>query len=469
MTRRQQAATLLLLGTVLLLGACGATAPSKPSPPPATPAAWHQAGGEQAVGADWWRAYGDDTLNALIDEALANNHDLRMAGARLAEARALAEAQAGAQWPSLDLAAGGSRARAISDVSLKPYLSTGHQELFQAAYEVDLSGRIAAALDAAEANAQASAAMRDSVQLSLTATVASTYLSLLQLDAQLELTRQTIASRQTSLQLTRQRERSGHASALETSQAEAEWRSTALVEPQLQQAIQRQEASLNLLLARLPGPIKRGRPLAAWAAQGLPAAGLPSELLRRRPDLAAAELQLVAADAQLAAARAQLLPSLRLTASLGRTGASVLHGDPFTIWSVGGSVLAPLFNGGRLRAQVRASDARREQALTAYERATLAAFEEVDTQLDSYALMRQQLEQAVGQQQALADALRIAQRRRSAGYASYLDELVAQRSLFAAQQSALQYQAALLQGEVALYRALGGGWGEVAAHATTKP
>lgn len=458
MTRRPRAAPLLLLSACLALGACSTTLAPAPPSAPAVPDAWHQAGGQQPVHAGWWRAYGDDTLNALIAEALANNHDLRMASARLAEARALAEAQAGAQWPSLDLAAGGSRARAISDVSLKPYLSTGHQELFQAAYEVDLSGRIAAALNAAEANAQASAAMRDSVQLSLTATVASTYLSLLQLDAQLALTRQTIASRQASLQLTRQREHSGHASALESAQAEAEWRNTALVEPHLLQAIQRQEATLNLLLARLPGPIKRGRPLAAWVARGLPAAGLPSELLRRRPDLAAAELQLVAADAQLAASRAALLPSLRLTASLGRTGASVLHGDPFTIWSVGGSVLAPLFNGGRLRAQVRASDARREQALTAYERATLAAFEEVDTQLDSYALVRQQLEQAIGQQQALAEALRIAQRRRAAGYASYLDELVAQRGLFAAQQGALQYQTALLQGEVALYRALGGGW-----------
>lgn len=454
-----------LLGAALLLTACSTAPVNVAAPALPAPVAWRDAGGSEQVRAQWWKAYGDDTLNALIEEALQRNPDLRLASARLAEARAVAEAQAGAQWPSLDLGLGGSRARSVSDVTLKPYLATGHQELFQAAYEVDLSGRIDALLTAAQAGVEASSAARAAVELSLTASVASGYISLLTLDAQLELTRGTLKSRDESLQLTRNRQRSGHASALETAQAEAEWRSTALLVPQLEQAIQRQEAGLNLLLARLPGPIARGRPLSAWTAHGLPATGLPSELLRRRPDLAVAEHQLAASDAQLAAARAQLLPSLRLTASLGRTGASVLHGDPFTIWSVGGSVLAPLFNGGRLRAQVKASDARREQALIGYERAALAAFGEVDSQLDSYARTEQQLDEARGQQKALEEALRIAKRRRAEGYSSYLDELIAQRSLFSAQQGVLQYQAAKLQGEVALYRALGGGWEDATAGA----
>jgi multidrug efflux system outer membrane protein len=417
------------------------------------PAQWQAAAGSAPLHREWWRGFGDPVLAGLVDEALARGIDLRQAVARLTEARAVARAQDAAAWPTLDFGLGGERSRSISEVSGKPFLSNQYQGQFVAGYEVDLWGRIAALRQAADANGEAAAAARDAVALSVAATVANSYIQLRALDARLDLARRTLASRERSLALTRSREQRGYGSGLESAQAEAELRATAQVIPQLELAIEQLERSMNVLLARTPGPIERGAPLLA-----LTDPGLPSALLRRRPDIAGAELQLAASDAQLAAARAQLLPSLRLSAALGRAGASVLSGDPFTVWSAGGSVLAPLFNGGRLRAQVDLGASRRDQALLAYERTVLSAFAEVETQLAAYGLQQAQLMQAQAQRVALEDALRIAGRRYREGYASYLDELLAQRNLFAVEQNVLQLQADLLATEVNLYRALGGGW-----------
>ncbi|MCE4553903.1 efflux transporter outer membrane subunit [Pelomonas cellulosilytica] len=448
---------LLALPAALVLAAC-AQPPVASVPPPATPAQWRNAAGSEALRTDWWQGFGDATLTRLIGEALAHNQDLRQAAARVAEARAMAAAQHAAFWPTLDAGAGATRSRSVSDVTLKPYLSTGHQELFQAAYEVDLWGRIDALARAADNGEEASRAARDAVALSVAATVAQTYIGLLELDAQLDLAKHTLASRERSLTLVRQRRDAGYASALELAQAEADRHAGAQALPQLARALERQEAQLNLLLGRASGPVERGGGLAALQPCAVPDAGLPSELLRRRPDLRAAELQVVASDAQLAAARAQWLPALRLNASLGHVGASVLHGDPFTIWSLGGSVLAPIFNGGRLQALADASAARRDQALAGYERTVLGAWAEVETQLNGQEQQQAQLRDALAQRQAVADALRIATRRFREGYASRQDELVAERNLLAAEQGVLSLQSALLQTQVGLFRALGGGW-----------
>jgi multidrug efflux system outer membrane protein len=452
---------LVLLLSGLLLQGCASTerrsaeALAAVVPPPAQ---WQAAAGSAPLQRDWWLGFGDPVLARLVDEALARNIDLRQAVARLAEARAVARVQDAAAWPTLDFGLGAERSRSISEVTGKPFLSNQYQAQFVAGYEVDLWGRIAALRQAADANGDAAAAARDAVALSVAATVANSYIQLRALDARLDLARRTLVSRERSLALTRSREQRGYGSGLESAQAEAELRATAQSIPQLELAIEHLERSLGVLLARTPGPIERGTPLLALTDPGLPAAGLPSKLLRRRPDIATAELQLGASDAQLAAARAQLLPSLRLSATLGRAGASVLRGDPFTVWSVGGSVLAPIFNGGRLRAQVDVNASRRDQALLAYERTVLSAFAEVETQLAAYGLQQAQLVQAQAQRVALEDALRIAGRRYREGYASYLDELLAQRNLFAVEQNVLQLQADLIASEVNLYRALGGGW-----------
>lgn len=441
----------------LALAGCAQGPVSAPEPP-APPAAWRHASGAASLPGDWWRGFGDETLVRLVGEALAHNQDLRQAAARVAEARALAAAQHAAFWPSLDAGIGAGRSRSISDVTLKPYLSTAHQELFQAAYEVDLWGRVDALAQAADLGEEASRAARDTVALSVAASVAQAYVGLLELDAQMNLAQRLQVSRERTVLLVRQRREQGHASRLELVQAEAERHAGAQTLPQITRALERQEAQLNLLLGRRPGPVERGSALGALHPSALPDAGLPSALLRRRPDIRAAELQVAASDAQLAAARTQWLPALRLNASLGRVGASVLHGDPFTIWSLGGSVLAPVFNGGRLQALAQASAARRDQALAAYERTVLGAWAEVEVQLDSHAQQQLQLREALGQREAVAEAFRIAQHRYREGQASALDEGQAERHLLAVEQSVANLQSGLLQTQVALFRALGGGW-----------
>jgi outer membrane protein, multidrug efflux system len=440
-----------------LLSSC-AIAPAPVNVEVPLPTAWLGASGALSVEVNWWRGFGDPVLERLIDEALKRNLDLRQASARLAEVQALATAQHGAALPSLDFTAGGARSRSISDVSGRPYLATGHQLQFQAAYEADPWGRVAALSAAADTGADAVRMARDAVALSVAANVASSYLHLRLIDAQLELAHKTLASREKSLALTRSRHEQGYASALEWAQAQAELRATAQAIPQWELAAQRQERVLNVLLARPPGPVDRGVPLLRLTARGVPDAGLPSELLLRRPDISSAERQVAAADAQLAAARAQMLPSLRLSATLGSVGSSALRGDPFGIWSLGGSVLAPIFNGGRLRALANASASRRDQALIAYEHAVLISFAEVENQLAAYKFQHEQLQQAQAQQVAVESTLRIAGRRYSEGYASYLDELLAQRSLFGVEQQVLQLRTDLLLTEVGIYRALGGGW-----------
>lgn len=450
----------IALVAAMALAACAERPLTRPIPP-APPASWRHAAGSADLQADWWQGFGDATLTQLVREALARNQDLRQAAARVAEAHALATAQHAAFWPSLDAGVGAARSRSISDVTLKPYLSTGHQELFQASYEVDLWGRVDALARAADHSEEASRAARDSVALSVAASVAQAYIGLLELDAQTDLARRLVASRDRTVALMRRRREQGYASGLELAQAEAERHAGAQALPQLSRALERQEAQLNLLLGRPPGRVERGTDLAALRPSALPDAGLPSELLRRRPDIHGAELLVAASDAQLAAARAQWLPSLRLNASLGSVGASVLRGDPFTIWSLGGSVLAPIFNGGRLQALAQAGEARRDQALAAYERTVLGAWAEVEVQLNSHEQQQLQLRDALAQHRAMAEALRITARRYREGYASALDERIAERNLLGAEQSLVGLQSGLLQTQVALFRALGGGWSGV--------
>lgn len=476
---KRAAATLVAAIAALALQACGTVPATAPTLAADVPSVWlgqdtAVAGSPRAsVGTGWWRDFGDPVLDRVVAQALARNIDLRSAAARVAEARALAEMQRSAGLPTLDFGLGAQRSRSVSAATGQPYLSTTGQPQFQASYEIDLWGRIAALGQAADAQWLASETARDGAALSVAATTATGYINLRTLDARLDVARRTLEAREEALRLARSRQERGYSSALETQQSEAEYRATAAVVPQLQLAIRRQEHALALLAGAAPGAVPRGLALTELRLPPLPDIGLPSDLLRRRPDIAGAEAQLVASDAQLAASRAQLLPSLRLSATLGSIGSSALSGDPFTLWSLGGSVLAPLFDGGRLRAQVRASDARREQALAGYEKTVLTAFGEVEDQLATIDELGRQSVDVEAQRTALQETLRVARNRYREGYASYLDELDAQRNLFSAEQTALQLRSDALSARVALDRALGGGWRGAAigpdAQATAPP
>ena len=408
-----------------------------------------------ALQAQWWRDFGDRSLDALVTDALANNPDIATAAARVREARAQESLARAQLFPSLDLGAGGSYARSVSPFGT-PVTSTGVQPVFQASYEVDLFGRIDSQITAASLNTSALDAARASAALSVTAATVSGYLTLLGLDARMQVVRDTITARAEALRIAGSRARVGYTSQLELRQAEAEYQAAAVILPQVQLAITRQENALSTLAGRTPGPIARGATLDALVTPGIPV-GLPSDLLRRRPDIAQAERTLAASDATIAAARAQYLPTLRLTGT-GGAALSTLLANPITLWSVGASVLTPIFQGGRLRANVDASTARRDQAAFAYQRVALQAFRETEDSLAAIDRLAEQDRVLRAQRVAVAETLRHATNRYRAGYSPYLEQLDAQRALLSVDLSRVQLRTDLLNARVSLFQALGGGW-----------
>lgn len=446
---------------MLLLAGCRIPVQDRPGSTLEVPAAWRaplQVGPNAAVEQEWWRAFGDPALDALVAQALARNGDIRSARSRLQEYQARIGIARSALAPNLSVSAGPTRARSIGPFGT-PIESTSITGNVQAAYEIDPWGRLEAATRAARFDYAAQQAAAEATALSVAASTASGYLNLRGLDAQLALARQTLASREQSLALAKRQFEVGYSSRLELSQAEAEYRATAAVVPQLERSITQQENALALLAGANPGPVARGAGLVALRAPGI-APGLPSELLRRRPDIAQAEAAIAAADASLAAARDQMLPSLRLTASVGGYAHTLpdLLGAGTTLWSVGGSVLAPLFDAGRLRAQAEISASLRDRAVFAYESVVRNAFAETENALTAVQRLREQLDQTEARRVATAEALRIAHNRYRNGYSSYLEELDAQRNAFSAETAVLQLRASWLAAHVDLYRALGGGW-----------
>jgi NodT family efflux transporter outer membrane factor (OMF) lipoprotein len=423
---------------------------------PQVPAGWRTTLEPQvALQRDWWNRFGDPVLTQLVETALAHNLDVATAASRVREARAQEALSRAQEFPSLDFGFGINRGRNLNALG-QSTITTTRQAAFQAAYEVDLSGRIAEQVAAAAAAVDASEAARDAAALSVAAATASGYITLRSLDARLVILQETVTSRAEAMRVAGERADVGYTSDLERRQAEAEYESAAQQVPQLQLAIERQEHALALLTGTPPRDIPRGLPLARLATPPVPDA-LPSDLLRRRPDIAQAESTLVAADATLASARAQFLPSLRLSASAGQLAVSSLP-NPLAIWSIGASVLAPIFNGGRIQAQVDTAAARREQAAFGYQRTVLTAFREVEDNLAAVMRTREQRSHLQAQRVSLADALFHAGRRYRAGYSSYLEQLDAQRGVLAADLALVQARADELAALVALSQAMGGGW-----------
>jgi multidrug efflux system outer membrane protein len=458
--RRVSAVGPAMLAALLLLSACAAPpAPAVPeSAAVAPPVAWRTASDVVGPSPDphWWRAFGDETLARLVAQALARNTDIATAVARLAEARAQAALARAQLAPSLDLGASASRTRSLSAVTGQPVESSSAQPQLTLAYEVDLFGRLADLSEASRVAFLASATARDATALSVAAATAGGYLTLRGLDARLEVARQTLAARTDALRFARSRAEAGYTSQLELRQAQVEYESAVQLIPQLQLAIARQENALRLLLGEAPGDVPRGASLLAMRLPPVPA-GLPADVLRRRPDIAQAEYTLAGTDATLSATRKLFLPTVRLT---GSTGLLLLNSlsDPTTLWTLGGSVLAPLFSGGRLQAQADAAVARRDQAAFAYRRTALVAFREVEDALAGVDRLAAQSASLERQRDLLTDTLRLATSRYRAGYATYLEQLDAQRGLLGAELAVLQTRADLLNAAVSLYQAMGGGW-----------
>ncbi|MBB4086360.1 efflux transporter outer membrane subunit [Sphingomonas carotinifaciens] len=455
------------LALFLLLAGC--IGPRPPAPVAATitpPPAWRTAlGPGTPIRADWWQGFGDPVLTALVARALANSPDIGSAAARVEEARAQARLAQAQRAPSLTGGVPLTDARSVSALGVGA-TNIGSQPLLQASYDFDLFGRLARAEDAARASLLATEAAEDTVRLALAAGVATSYVTLRALDHRLRIARETLVARADALRIARRRADTGYTSRLELRQAESEYRATEQLVSAAQLAVTRQENALSQLIGDAPGPIARGLPIDRIAQPPIPD-GLPADLLRRRPDLFQAEQTLVAADRTLDSQRAAMLPSLGLTGSAGLVLSTALD-HPVGVFSLGASILSPIFDAGRLRAQVDAATARRDQAAFAYRRTALVAFREVN---DSLAGVQRAGEQVVAldrQRAALADALRIASNRYRAGYSSYLEQLDAQRGLLSAELSLAQAQADRLTAYAGLYQAMGGGWTPADIAATTR-
>lgn len=467
--RRSNTRSLPLLVVLGVFTAC-AVGPRYRRPEVVVPAAYRgQVGTAEAVSfADlpWWEVFQDETLQALIEEALQNNYDLRTAVARVAQFRALVGVARSELFPQIGYEGGAARSRGVTPLfSPVPSGTTRDSFLgiFDLAWEIDVWGRVRRATEAALADLFASEAFRRGVVLSLVSSVAQAYFELLELDLELEIARRTTASFQRTLDLFTQQFNRGVASRLEVTRAEAALASTMATMPSLELQITAKENQLCVLLGRPPGPIARGRPLVDQTFPETPP-GLPAQLLTRRPDILQAEQAVVAANARVGVAVANFFPQIGLTSLYGGASDEVsdIVNGRVSLWSAAGQGIGPLLQGGLLYGNYQAAHAQWEQAREQYEQTVLIALQEV-----SNALISQQKLAAVRQEQAravfaLQESVRLSLLRYSGGFASYFEVIEAQQQLFPAENALAQIQRDQLIAVVQLYRALGGGWSEYA-------
>jgi multidrug efflux system outer membrane protein len=410
----------------------------------------------------WWDLFADPALRSLIEEALRNGYDVRLAAARVEESRARYGIAGSLYYPDLGYSAGLSRVH-TSAYSL-PGNVTGNQVTANAlvSWELDVWGRVRRLNEAARAQYLATEEGRRAVVLSLVADVASAYFDLRDLDAELEISRRTRATFQDTYDLFSRRLAGGAASALETARAEALLANASAQIPALEQRIVARENQITLLLGRSPGPIPRGGSLTEQALPPAVPAGLPSALLLRRPDVRAAEQSLVAANANVGVARAAFYPTLSITGLFGglSTGLQDLFAAGRT-WSIGAGLLGPLFAGGSLRAQERIARAQFDQARVAYEQAVTRALGEVSSDLvaiEKLAVEETERERSV---HATREAVRLATLRYESGLSAYFEVLDALQLLLPAETALVQTRRDRLTAFVSFYRALGGGWSDV--------
>lgn len=423
------------------------------------PAAWSLPV-QTSVAADgtWWRHFGAPSLPELIEQALAANPDLAQTAERVVQAELQLRSVGASLWPTLGVTAGSS-ARHSDGGSGPSARSESTSAALTVSYEVDLWGRLAAQQRSAQATLQASRFDLDGARLSLAAAVAQTWFQSLALRVRVDIARDNLALAERVLSIVEVRYRNGAASALDLSRQRTTVLSQRAALLPLQEQLRQTEGALALLLGRAPQGFEA--PPASFAALPIPevAPGLPSELLRRRPDLAAAEARLAAAAADVQAARAALLPSFELSGSAGLASTALLSlSNPVGTATLAASLAQSLFDGGRRQAQVALSESQRRALVEGYRAAVLAALQEVELALTQAARYH---DQEATQQRILEEAqraLQLAERRYREGVDDLATLLDAQRTLFAAQDNLVQTRLARLTTAVALYKALGGGW-----------
>lgn len=432
--------------------------PQTPAPatfyPLSTPAA-----AASLADSPWWEIFSDPTLRVLVDEALRQGYDPQIAAWRVEETRALAGIARADFFPQIGYQ--GQIERSQQSRLAVPGAGPGnlHSVNASASWEIDLWGRIRRLNEAARARFLSEEDNRRGVLLSLVAAVAQAYFELRELDEELAVASRNRKAFEETLDLFQRRLSAGVASGLETARAEAALAQVAAQIPLIEQAIVAKENEISLLLGRPPGPVARGAPLAEQAIPPEIPAGLPSALLERRPDLRAAEEQLVAANAEVGVAMASFFPTISLTALLGGVSPDVsdLFG-PGKVWSIAAGLAGPLFQGGRLLNRYDASVARWNQVRLAYERSVIAAFGEVSSTLIARQKLAESEAHTARQVSALQESVRLSNLRYLSGLADYFEVLDAQQQLFPAELALARARLNQLAAFVRLYMALGGGW-----------
>ena len=447
------------------LGGCAAVGPDYSEPQLAVPAGWSAGIGTDAMDAvllaRWWHGFGDPVLDRLVADALAANLDLAQARARLREARARRGVAGAALAPSVDASLSGSRSRSSGQSgsgSTRELYSAG----FDASWELDVFGGVRRSVEAAQADLEASVESLSDTRVSLAAEVALNYIDLRTAEQRLAIAEESIAYRGENHQIIRWRQQAGLVSELDLAQATTDLESTRAVLPPLRTAVTEAKNRLAVLLGRNPGELESlvhaDRPIPLAAAEIV--AAIPADTLRQRPDVRVAERRLAAQTARLGEAEAARYPSFRLSGSLGLEALELdaLADRDANTHSLFGGITAPVFNAGRIAANIEIQDALVEQARLAYRAAVLAALEEVENALTAVAntdARRAKLAEAAA---AARTTLAIAEYRYASGLADFLSVLDAQRTQLSLDEQLAGSTGELARAQIRLYKALGGGW-----------
>jgi multidrug efflux system outer membrane protein len=429
----------------------------------------------EVANSKWWEQFGDPVLNELIETALRDNLDVRVAAARVDQFIGAVMSSRSQLFPQIGYGADASRSRA-SRVNVTP-LPPGvdnyfnlYQATLGASWQVDLFGRVRRLTEAAQAQVYASEQARRGVVLTLVASVATSYITLRALDRQLEVAQATAKNYGETLRIFNLRHRAGMVAKTEVAQIDSQYQQALASIPAIKQAIAARENLISLLEGRSSGPIARGKTIDELVPPLIPA-DLPSTLLERRPDILAAEQNLVAANANIGAARALYFPTFSLTGALGSisTAFGTFLSGPAAAWTIGAGLAGPIFTFGAIEGQVFSAEAQQRQALASYQQTILNAFRETNDALAGSQYTIEEVARQAQRLESLREFARLSGRKFDKGITGYLEVLVAENELFQAELAAVSMLADRYAQLVNVYQAMGGGWVDIAGTLAPKP
>ncbi len=463
----------IILSLALCISGCYLVGPDYQKPQVAVPKTWRFSPetSRQTVNTYWWQQFGDPEMNRLIDRVLANNLDVKMAYARMEQYAGILRTTRSNLFPQLS-GSGAYNRQQISGFTNPFFSGTAPDTDFAsigatAIWQLDIWGQLRRANEAAFADLMNQQYARDTVLLTVVSSAAQTYVQLRTLDAILDITRQIVKSLEEQDRINQRRFEMGYTSQLEASQSRSELQTRKALIPQYEQQIAQTEHALAVLLGANPMSITRGSPLYEIGRPAIPA-GLPSDLLLRRPDIQQAEQTLISANARIGVARGEYFPKIQLTGDVGQTSIELasLFVPGANFWTIGTKVIGPIFTAGRIAGQVQSAEAEKKFMLNNYQKTIINAFREFEDSLVAHQKTLGQIEALSQRVGAVRDYLRLSQLRYDEGYVDYISLLDAQRQFYEAKTAQAQALSAHLVAAINLYKSMGGGWIVAASYKT---